>query len=210
MEKIKVFIIEDNSDCIQLISYFAGGQQDISIVDTASSKEEALKKAFTKTYDIVVINVNLCGKEYDGIYIASKILQKTKTKILMITPFDDEKVIIECFKAGAVECIKKSEFKILPDVIRSVFNRRTPIEVLIKDFLFLSQENLLKDLTPSEKELFELRKQGFSIKNISEKVNKTERTLKNQSGNILKKLGVNSFCEALVKIDYNGIANLKQ
>lgn len=209
MEKIKVFIVEDTSNCTSLISYFAKSQKDISIEDTAVSKKEALEKAFMRTYDIIIMNVSLCGKKYDGIYTASEILQKIKTKIIMITPFDDEKIIIECFKVGAVECIRKSEFTILPDVIRSIHNRRTSIEVLMNNYMLLAKENLLKDLTHSEKELFEFRKQGFSIKYISEKVNKTERTLKNQSGNIFRKLGVNNFNEALFKIDHKEILNLK-
>jgi len=201
MEKIKVFIVEDDKEYISSIRYFIRCRKDITIDAVAVSKEEAVERALIETFDIMIINMNLCDEIYDGAYQVWEILKRIKTKIIMIIPIDDDALMFECLKAGAIECVKASELKILPDIIRLVYNRKTPLEILFNKYICLIEENILKDLTPSEKELFNYRKQGFSIKCISEKLQKTERTLKNQSGRIFKKLGVNNFNEALSKIN---------
>lgn len=209
MEKIKVFLVEDDPDWVITMTYLLNSQKGIEVKVTASNREEALSKAFVEKYDVVLMDINLSENKYDGIFTAADILSKKKVKIIMLTSLDSDDIIVDSFKAGAIDYVLKSNFKSIPHIIRSAYTRRLPIEVLLEDYYRLSHEEILKDLTPSEREVFELKKQGLTTKEIAEKLNKTERTLKNQSGVILKKLSVRNFKDAIDKVLQKGRRFLK-
>ena len=79
------------------------------------------------------------------------------------------------------------------------------MEVLLDDYHKLKQEEELKSLSPSEREVFDLIEQGNTQNEIGKKLFKSEQTLKNQVHSILKKLGVRSSKDAIEKVKKMGI-----
>ncbi len=55
-------------------------------------------------------------------------------------------------------------------------------------------------LTPREKEIFTLLIDNYNTKDIAEKLNISEKTVRNHISNVMQKLGVNGRASAVVEL----------
>lgn len=55
-------------------------------------------------------------------------------------------------------------------------------------------------LTPREKEIFQLLIDNYNTKNIAEKLNISEKTVRNHISNVMQKLDVNGRASAVVEL----------
>ncbi|GIP03976.1 MULTISPECIES: response regulator transcription factor [Paenibacillus] len=206
MNRIHVFLVEDDPDWIKSMTVFLNAQEDMIVVGAAESPEQAIAMAEVLSFDIVLMDIQLTAGRLDGIYAAAEIHErKPEAKVIMLTSLDDELVIMQSYTAGAVNYIEKSNFEELPAAIRSAVHQPGSMEVLLKEFARLKREEQLRSLTPAEREVFDLLDEGFTHSQMEKKLFKTESTLKNQINKILKKLGVRSSREAVEKVRRKGI-----
>lgn len=206
MNRIHVFLVEDDPDWIKSMTVFLNAQEDMIVVGAAESPEQAIAMAQVLSFDIVLMDIQLTAGRLDGIYAAAEIHErKPEAKVIMLTSLDDELVITQSYTAGAVNYIEKSNFEELPDAIRRAVHQPGAMEVLLKEFARLKREEQLQSLTPAEREVFDLLDEGYTHSQMEKKLFKTESTLKNQINKILKKLGVRSSREAVEKVRRKGI-----
>ncbi|WP_145037743.1 response regulator transcription factor [Paenibacillus sp. Y412MC10] len=206
MNRIHVFLVEDDPDWIKSMTVFLNAQEDMIVTGAAESPEQAIAMAQVLSFDIVLMDIQLTAGRLDGIYAAAEIHErKPEAKVIMLTSLDDELVIMQSYTAGAVNYIEKSNFEELPAAIRSAVHQPGSMEVLLKEFARLKREEQLRSLTPAEREVFDLLDEGFTHSQMEKKLFKTESTLKNQINKILKKLGVRSSREAVEKVRRKGI-----
>ncbi|MBU5346746.1 response regulator transcription factor [Paenibacillus lautus] len=206
MNRIQIFLVEDDPDWVKSMTVFLNAQEDMIVVGTAESPEQAIAMAQILSFDIVLMDIQLTAGRLDGIYTAAEILErKPQAKVIMLTSLGDELVIMQSFTAGAVNYIEKPRFKELPEAIRSAVLHPGSMEVLLKEFARLKREEQLRGLTPAEREVFDLLDEGYTHSQMEQKLFKTESTLKNQINKILKKLGVRSSKEAVEKVRRKGI-----
>ncbi|QOT11569.1 MULTISPECIES: response regulator transcription factor [unclassified Paenibacillus] len=206
MNRIHVFLVEDDPDWIKSMTVFLNAREDMIVVGAAESPEQAIAMAEVLSFDIVLMDIQLTAGRLDGIYAAAEIHErKPEAKVIMLTSLDDELVIMQSYTAGAVNYIEKSNFEELPAAIRSAVHQPGSMEVLLKEFARLKREEQLRSLTPAEREVFDLLDEGFTHSQMEKKLFKTESTLKNQINKILKKLGVRSSREAVEKVRRKGI-----
>lgn len=206
MNRIHVFLVEDDPDWIKSMTVFLNAQEDMIVAGAAESPEQAIAMAQVLSFDIVLMDIQLTAGRLDGIYAAAEILErKPDAKVIMLTSLDDELVIMQSYTAGAVNYIEKSNFEELPAAIRSAVHQPGSMEVLLKEFARLKREEQLRSLTPAEREVFDLLDEGYTHSQMEKKLFKTESTLKNQINKILKKLGVRSSREAVEKVRRKGI-----
>lgn len=206
MNRIHVFLVEDDPDWIKSMTVFLNAREDMIVVGAAESPEQAIAMAEVLSFDIVLMDIQLTAGRLDGIYAAAEIHErKPEAKVIMLTSLDDELVIMQSYTAGAVNYIEKSNFEELPAAIRSAVHQLGSMEVLLKEFARLKREEQLRSLTPAEREVFDLLDEGFTHSQMEKKLFKTESTLKNQINKILKKLGVRSSREAVEKVRRKGI-----
>ncbi|OEF99548.1 DNA-binding response regulator [Vulcanibacillus modesticaldus] len=205
MDRIGIFIVEDDPFWMKLIKKLINEQSDMFVIGSASSKEEVVNLIKTLEVDIIVMDINLSGNIYDGIEATLKITQNKSIKVIMLTSYEDEDIIRDSFIAGAVNFISKRRYKELPDAIRLTFSNSSPIEVVLREFSRLKREEQLKDLSPAEREVFELIEQGYSHAEMANTLLKAESTIKKQITKILKKLGVRTSREAVMKVKSKGL-----
>lgn len=206
MNRIHVFLVEDDPDWIKSMTVFLNAQEDMIVVGAAESPDQAIAMAEVLSFDIVLMDIQLTEGRLDGIYAAAEIHErKPEAKVIMLTSLDDELVIMQSYTAGAVNYIEKSNFEELPAAIRSAVHQPGSMEVLLKEFARLKREEQLRSLTPAEREVFDLLDEGYTHSQMEKKLFKTESTLKNQINKILKKLGVRSSREAVEKVRRKGI-----
>ncbi|WP_010243723.1 response regulator transcription factor [Acetivibrio cellulolyticus] len=205
MDKIKIAIIEDDIKWLQGLVSYLGKQDDFVIVFTAMSRTEAVLLSKDTDVDIIIMDINLQENKCDGILAAQEILEGKTVKIIMLTSFKDEDIIRDSFIAGAVNYITKDDYYDIPDVIRKTHKTGSAFEVILKDYARLKEQEQIKDLNFTEKEVFALIEKGYTREQIQEKLNKSESTLKKQIKQILAKLGVKSSKEAVQKVKRKGL-----
>jgi DNA-binding NarL/FixJ family response regulator len=203
-EHIKVLLVEDDADWIKATS-FLNHEEDILVVGAAMQSEEAIRLARTLEFDVVLMDIQLTVGGTEGIYTAVEMHELHPAKIIMLTSVNDEQVIMQAFTAGAVNYIDKTRFKEIPQAIRNAYHHPSAMETLLKEFARLKREEQLKELTPAEREVFELIEEGYTQPQMEQKLFKAESTLKNQVNKILKKLGVKSSKEAVERVRRKGL-----
>lgn len=209
MNKIKVAIIDDDTGWIKEVVKILNREKDIIVVGTAFTKDDAVRLVKNIDVDVLLMDINLSGNKCDGITATLEINKIKEVKTIMLTSLTDENVIINSFTAGAKNYISKLEYHRIPECIRSLFTNKTPFDVLLEDYSRMKEEEQLKDLTCSEREVYNLIADGCTRKEIQGKLVKSENTIKNQLKNIFKKLKVNSSKEAVCKVKGKGTKDIE-
>lgn len=125
MAKEKILVVDDEEDILELIQYNLAreGYQ----VTGAVSGEEALEKARSKSFDLIVLDLMLPG--VDGLEVAKSLKSGEKTKqipIVMLTAKGEEADIVTGLELGADDYITKPfSPRILVARIRAALRRRT-------------------------------------------------------------------------------------
>ncbi|WP_341277757.1 response regulator transcription factor [Paenibacillus sp. FSL H8-0537] len=205
MSHIRVLLVEDDPDWVKAMTLFLNKEADLLVVGAASTAEEALSLARTLSFDVALLDIQLADHQQNGIYTAVEMHRIHSAKIIMLTSMSEEDIMTQAFTAGAINYIEKTNFRQLPEAIRSAYHHPAPMEALLKEFARLKREEQLKDLTSAEREVFELIEQGYTQTQIEQKLYKAESTLKNQVNKLLKKLGVRSRKEAVEKVRRKGL-----
>jgi NarL family two-component system response regulator LiaR len=207
LDPIRIMLVEDDEEWLKALTAFLDNEIDFRVVAAVPNREKALEILDDSSIglDVILMDINLTGNNYDGIYLAAEVSQIRKVKIIMVTSLQEERLIIDSFTAGAVHYVHKTRFHEIPAAIRSVARDTTPFEVLLEEFSKLKRAELLKNLSPSEREIFGMIESGMTQRQIGESLFKSSSTLKTQVKSILKKLGVKSSKEAIRKVRMKGI-----
>jgi NarL family two-component system response regulator LiaR len=162
ISKIKVAIV-DTAEWIDFLTNRVLLQcDDIEVIWSDSTATNTLLKANSRrNLDIILADLNLIDKWYGGFDIIFGIKEIKKVKFITLTREYDDATILNSFTAGAVNCLSKSNFKQLPDAIRTTFyNENLLLLILINDYrrlrVFEAKEKLFTGLTPVQKETMNL------------------------------------------------------
>lgn len=205
MDKIRIIIVDDDLAWIKAMTGFINMYEDLIVIASATNKEDAVNLAKTVNPDVILMDLNLSENKRDGIYTSLRILEFSRAKIIMLTSYMDEDIIKDSFSARAVNYISKENYTEVPAAIRNACKSISPMEVLVNDYINLKKEICLKELTHSERKIFNLIKDGYSRSDIEKKLYISNNTVKVQIRNILKKLNAKDTREALKKADSLGL-----
>lgn len=205
MGKIRVLLVDDDKSWLDSISRFLNNIEYITIVGRVESREEAI--AFLKVIpsDVVLMDIMLTENNLDGIETTLEICNNCNSRVIMLTSLKNEDIILDSFTAGAVHYLPKEDFKTLPEVIKAVYTKSIPYEILLKKFKEMKKEEQLQKLSPCEKEIFYLMEEGVPRAKMEELLYKSDNTVKKFISQILKKLGVKSTKEAIKKVNRRGL-----
>lgn len=132
-----------------------------------------------------------------------------QTPVIILTTFDDHEQVLDAIRAGAKGYLLKDvSLENLLQAIQSVAAGQTMIQPAITEALLkgLSRQAsefesspMPEPLTPRETEIIRLMAGGYSNREISLALSKSEGTIKNHVSNILAKLGVRDRTRAVLK-----------
>lgn len=216
MNRIRVVIVEDDQDWLRGLSSYLSKQEDMEIVGTASSGQDAVRLLEKVEADVVLMDIMMSDSP-EGIWAAAEIVQCTGSRVIMLTSMEEKELIFEAFKAGAVDYMVKSNFTEIPQSIRGAYANRSSISPSaaaqmreeFRRLKKLEQEMRVKELrdllTPTEIQVLDLIEKGYTQTQIADKFVVSIRTIKVHVGNILRKLGGKSSKEAAQKAKDMGI-----
>ena len=197
--KIKMLIIEDEPEWIDLYSQELRLLDSIEITGAATTANRGIELAKSEHPDIILMDLNLSNNDFDGINAIDEILQDIDTKIIVVTSHFDKALVEEAFYAGAVEYLLKHNLERFAETIQEVYENTSPHMILANTYSRHCKESQFNTLSKTEKEILQLKKEGFTHTEIEKMSYKAKSTLKHQVSSLLKKLNVSSCNEALKK-----------
>ncbi|MGO4544644.1 response regulator [Paenibacillus sp. 2TAB23] len=189
MSRIRVMLVEDDPFWQQNLSSDLAEEQDIEVVAVVSTRESAVETALRESIDIILMDINLTGNNLDGLDAMKEILSRIDAdtvKVIMLTSLTEREIIMKSFQIGALNYITKQSYKDIVRAIREAHQDRSTIHA--DAARIMRSEIQLMELSPMEREVFDLRKEGLSKQQISDKLHKSTNTIKSQLKSIKNKL----------------------
>jgi two-component system, NarL family, response regulator DevR len=177
---------------------------DCVVVGEAGTVAEAYEVLERTAPDIVIVDVVL--PDGDGIQLCRELrARRPEIACLLLTSFPEPGAMLSAALAGAAAYLAKdSSATDLVGVIAQVGQGRRllddeAVSALLEELSSLPvEEAALGALTGQERRVFELIGQGLSNRQIADRLHLTERTVKNYSSRLLRKLGMERRSEAAV------------
>lgn len=223
MNKIKVFVIDDHQVIINGINAMLAEYEEFELLDSANSGEEALEKLKKLSGqgnfpDVILMDIKL--PDINGIELTRKVIDlfqdREKLNILAFTMFDENEYVLNMLKAGAKGYLLKNSSKeeltlglkkvasgkayFSDDVTESVISRYALGSPQTSPSV--SSSDITKRLTKREIEVLKLIASELTSKEISEKLNISERTVHTHRRSLMQKLGVKNVA-GLIRYAYS-------
>lgn len=205
---ISVGIIEDNIFLLKSFRDYINSSEELEVIFSCTSMEEAQEQFGSKKSkhpDIILLDIVLPGQSgLEGIPILKS--KFPNTKIIILTGHNDQELIMNSIKIGAVGyALKSAQLSTLVDIIRQVsrlgaYIDQTLIEKVVLSLQQKSKNSFLDALTFREKEIVSLVEKGLSYKQMSDQLFVTTYTINYHLKNIYKKLNIHSKSELLSRL----------
>jgi DNA-binding NarL/FixJ family response regulator len=215
---INIMLVDDQNLVREGIKSLLNLTAHIRIIGEAGDGEEALDLIPKLNPDLILMDIRM--PKLDGISATEKLTQMgIQIPVIILTTFDDHELVLKGIRSGARGFLLKDvSLDSLVDSIDRVYRGETMIqpavtERVIKGFTELQKQGGSKvepdlvhePLSAREVEILRLMAGGYSNKEISRAIFKSEGTIKNHVSNILSKLGVRDRTRAVLKALENGI-----
>ena len=216
-ERIKVMIADDHELIREGLSRVLDMENDIEVICKAKSGVEAVESVRKCKPDILLLDINM--PEMNGIDTLKKIKSTAlKVKIVMLTVYDDIEYVSQCINLGADGYVlKDSDSDTLVKTIRVVYDGGSYIQPTLATQLikYMTNESknasdkvLLEALTRREVSVMKEIASGLSNKGISEKLDISDKTVKNHVSSILKKLELQDRTQVAIYAIKNKLVEL--
>ena len=214
MEKIGVFVVDNNTIFREGLRQSFASIEDITVVGETDIDEEALELITSFSPEIVLLDIGI--PLLTGLNLARQITQHSPgISIVVLAPYDNDEYLFQAVKSGAANYLTKdATADELASTIRrlhhgelvisdKVLTRPKVAERVLKQFQDLSlmgvaMEALTAPLTPRELEVLSYVAHGYINKQIAHKLGISEQTIKNHMSSILSKLDANDRTQAVV------------
>jgi two-component system response regulator DegU len=209
MDPIKVLIADDHALFREGLRMLLTQESGIQVVGEATQGDEALSMAEALEPDILLLDIRM--PKVDGLTVLPKIREKSpRTKVLILSAFFDDDLIIEAMQNGAKGYLLKeatykdlikaiyathagelwAERKVLTQLLESLFQKVNDPHVPISE--------IRENLTEREQEIVKWVIHGMTNKEIATQLGISDKTVKTHLGNIFSKLKVSRRLELLL------------
>ncbi len=208
MEKIRVVIAEDEENYRKALRRTIELTPDIDLIAVCKDGREALDRCADLSPDVLLTDINM--PHLDGLELMRRLYTDTPPPhIVVLTVQEDDDTIFDAFRSGACGYVLKTSTP--GDVLEAIrlANRGeakiTPrvASRLIQDFRRTDRARTLPTesvlLSHREAQILELVALGLRNREIADRLEIAEKTVKNHVSAILKALQVNTRTEAALR-----------
>ena len=191
---IKLVIADDDSLIRESLRIILSYDKDIEVVDVFENGKDLVDFLLKNRIDIALVDVRM--PILNGVKATLEISQKTETKVIILTTFDEDEYIREGIKNGAKGYLLKNT---KPDkIIETIKLVNSGIAVIQEEILNKLCNNLISSISKKERadenifterelDVMKAVSEGLSNKEISKKLYISEGTVKNYITAILQK-----------------------
>lgn len=206
--KISVMLAEDRNLVRQGIWNLLKLSDNIEVIGQVENGSEVLEGLRKYKLDLLLTDIQM--PKMTGIE-ALKLMQEKNVMVatIILTTFDDNQPLLGGMQAGAKGFLLKDvSLDSLVNAIERVYQGETRVQPAITERVlrglsgFSSSKDepaLANDLSIKEMEVLRLMAGGYSNREISLAIHKSEGTVKKQVSSILEKLGVRERTQAVLR-----------
>ncbi|HWN49518.1 MAG TPA: response regulator transcription factor [Xanthobacteraceae bacterium] len=205
-DSIRIAVIDDHPLFRQGVVQALTKVDGIEVVGEGATAADALKIAQDLAPDVMLLDVVIPG---GGVEAVANIARHCPgVRAVMLTASDDEQNVASALQAGARGYILKgSSSSEIVETVRAIFRGESYVAPSLGARLLMRIGKRVEaidrkdthDLTPREEQILLLVAQGKTNKEIANKLNCTERTVKHHMTNIMRKSNVRNRVEAALK-----------
>jgi DNA-binding NarL/FixJ family response regulator len=213
-KKIKVIFADDQVLFLEGMRVLLGDQECISIIGEAETGQGVLDLVVKEKPDVIVTDIQM--PEMDGIEMTRELQSYfPEIKIIALTMYEDEHLIVDMLEAGAKGYLLKSSKKEkLLEAIHVVhgngiyFCETTSLKLLRKIAGSKLKVNVSEDankLTETEKQIVRLICEQYSSKEIADKLHLGLKTVEGYRNKMFDKIGVKNMAGLVIYAIRSGI-----
>ena len=199
MEKKRILLVDDDELITMSLEMIISAEAEFEIIGKGCSGREAVTLFDELHPDLLLMDIRM--EDMNGLEAAEKILSIHKdATILFLTTFSDDEYIVKALKLGVKGYLLKQDYKSLPAALHAAINGQSVFGGAVIDKLptLMSKPNTTDDsfdyrkydISEKEYEVIQLVAEGFSNKEISQKLFLSEGTVRNYLSTILEKLNL--------------------
>ena len=129
---IRIIICDDDKLIRESLKILLPLKGDVEIVGEAENGEEAIDLCVQNQVDVALLDIRM--PKLNGVQAVKRIVEKTDTKCLIITTFDEEEYVNEAISYGAKGYIlKNSSPEQIIDAINTVYNNNVVLNDSVLD-----------------------------------------------------------------------------
>jgi DNA-binding NarL/FixJ family response regulator len=206
MSKIKILIADDHEMVRQGVRHTLLANPDWEVSGEAANGQDAVELSRREQPDIAIIDLSMPG--LSGLEaIRQMVMVSPRTRILVLSMHDSEKLIHDVLAAGAQAYLLKSEAAgQLLVAVKALIEGRPYIsggvsQALLDGFLHTNTPKRPEDrqrLTPREQEIVCLIADGKANKEVAARLQISVRTVETHRGNIMEKLKLHSVSDLIL------------
>ena len=210
MSEPKTILIVDDDELITMsLEMIISADPEFQVIGKGNSGEEAIRLYEERNPDLLLTDIRM--PDMTGLDAAEKILSlHPDAVILFLTTFSDDEYIVKALKLGVKGYLLKQDYKSLPVSLRAALNGQSVFGGAVVDKLPERMSHVDKnnseavhggrkeekssfsyrehDITEKEYEVIQLVGDGYSNKEIADKLFLSEGTVRNYLSSILEKL----------------------
>ncbi len=216
-DRIRVVIVDDHPLFREGVAYTLEAESDMEVVGQGATADEALHLARDLLPDIILLDITMPGGGLNAVRAIAAACPVTK--IVMLTVSEEEDNVLTAFKAGARAYILKGvSARELVSILRTVHAGEVYVTPTLAAGLLLEMTDSTSEprlphspfdvLTARERQILELVANGYSNKEIGQRLHLAEKTVKHYMTNILQKLHVRNRVEAALLAQKAGVGGV--
>ena len=197
--KIRVLLADDHTLLRAGLRALINAEPDIEVVGEAGDGQEAMGKAEELRPDVVVMDISMPG--LDGLEATRRIHERgLEARVLILTVHAEEQYLLQALKAGASGYVVKSSADAdLLEAIRAahrggVFLYPATVQRLLGEYMREAEAGQAGDsyarLTEREREVLKLTAEGYTNREIAERLVLSPKTVDTYRERIMEKLGL--------------------
>ncbi len=216
---IKVALVDKHPVVCDAIKALLSGTDDIEIV-SSSSKINELLLVLNKSLVHIVLIVFYHPDPNDVVSIKILTDRFPKLKLLVLSMYRNEEFILKLIKAGAKGHLSRDTDR--SEIMEAIYTLRNGYEfyaktitnILLSSYLSdkdidkKEKESRQKNLSVREMEVFKLFAEGFSNREIADKLFISVRTVETHKNNIMKKINLKTTVDLVKFAIKNNIIEL--
>ena len=216
MTAVRVLLVDDQSLFRAGLRTLLSTRAELEVVGDAENGQVALDLAAATRPDVVLMDLKM--PVLDGVAATRRLrVQQPSIRIVALTTFEDDELVFECLRAGAVGyLLKDAPIDRLVEAVLAAARGESVLQPSVASKVLAELSRLasaapaatseLSKLSERERDVLRLIARGASNKEIAAALFLAEGTVKNHVTNILTKLEVSDRTQAALRARELGLS----
>lgn len=197
---VRILVADDHPIVREGLVAILDTQEDFEVIGEAGSGREAIERMDESAPDVLLLDLEM--PDLDGLAVLQHLRDhESPVRAIVFTVFDTDDRILSAVRTGAKGyLLKGAPREQIFNAVRIVSQGGSLLEPVVASKLMEHVNRTRNDpdaLTPRELEVLPLLAQGLLNKEIADRLDITERTVKFHVSSILGKLGAGNRTEAV-------------